>query len=52
MQRAMVLEELDFSQRVVSEGHEVAPRFHVLAPDYEHTIMVQFPNDIDKAWNA
>jgi hypothetical protein len=44
MNRAMVLEELALSQR---EGHEVVPRFRVLAPDGEHTIMVQFPDDLE-----
>ena len=47
MNRAMVLEELTFTQRVVREGHEVVPRFRVLAPDGEHTIMVQFPDDLE-----
>ena len=47
MNRAMVLEELAFSQRVVREGHELVPRFRVLAPDGEHTIMVQFPDDLE-----
>ena len=47
MNRAMVLEELAFSQRVMREGHEVVPRFRVLAPDGEHAIMVQFPDDLE-----
>ena len=48
MQRAIILEELAFSQRVVREGHELVPRFRVLAPDGEHTIMVQLPDDIEE----
>jgi len=47
MQRAMILEELAFSQRVVREGHELVPRFRVLAPDGEHTIMVQLPDHLE-----
>lgn len=47
MLRTMILEELTFSQRVVREGHEVVPRFRVVAPDGEHTIMVQLPDDLE-----
>jgi len=46
--RALILEELAFSQRVVREGHEVVPRFRILAPDGEHTVMVQLPDDLSE----
>ena len=45
MQRAMILEELAFSQRIVREGHQVVPRFRVVAPDGEHAIKVQLLDD-------
>ena len=48
MLRALILEELAFSQRVVREGHEVVPRFRILAPDGEHTVMVQLPDDLSE----
>jgi hypothetical protein len=47
MLRSLILEELAVSQRVVREGHEVVPRFRVLAPDGEHTAMVQLPDDLE-----
>ena len=47
MLRALILEELAFSQRIVRDGHEVVPRFRVLAPDGGHTVMVQLPDDLD-----
>src|SRR5450631_3913429 len=47
MLRSLILEELAVSQRVVREGHEVVPRFRVLAPDGEHTVMVQLPDDLE-----
>ena len=47
MLRSLILEELALSQDIVRKGHEVVPRFRVLAPDGEHTIMVQLPDDLD-----
>jgi len=46
MLRALILEELAFSQRIIRDGHEVVPRFRVIAPDGQHTIMVQMPDDL------
>jgi len=46
MLRALIFEELAFSQRIVRDGHEVVPRFRVLAPDGDHTVMVQLPDDL------
>ncbi len=46
MLRAHIIEELAFSQRVIRDGHEVVPRFRVIAPDGQHTIMVQMPDDL------
>ena len=46
MLRASILEELAISERIVRDGHEVVPRYLVIAPDGEHTIMVQLPDDI------
>ena len=46
MLRASVLEELAISERVVRSGHEVVPRYLVIAQDGEHTMMVQLPDDI------
>jgi len=43
-----MLEELAISQGVVRKGHEVVPRFRVLGPDGEHTIMVQLPDDLSE----
>jgi len=47
MLQAIILEELAVSQRILSEGHEVVPRFRVLAPDGEHTVMVQLTDDLE-----
>ena len=44
---AAVLEELTVSERVVRAGHEVVPRYRIIAPDGEHSIMVQLPDDIE-----
>ena len=47
MLRAAVLEELTISERIVRAGHEVVPRYRIIAPDGEHSIMVQLPDDIE-----
>lgn len=46
MLRAAVLEELAVSERVVRAGHEVVPRYRIFAPDGEHGVIVQLPDDI------
>lgn len=46
MLRGKILEELSLSQRIVRAGSEVVLRFVVLAPDCEHTVMVQLPDDM------
>ena len=44
--RNLILEELTLSERIICAGHEVVPRYRIFAPDGEHTMMVQLPNDI------
>ena len=46
MLRSHIIEELAFSQRIIRDGHEVVPRFRVIAPDGQHTVMVQMPDDL------
>ena len=46
MLRADIIDELQLSEHIVRDGHEVVPRFRVIAPDGEHTVMVQLPDDI------
>ena len=45
MLHAAVLEELEFSERVVRGGHEVVPRFRIIAPDGEHTVLLPLPDE-------
>ena len=44
--RNQVLQELELSQRIVREGHEVVPRFRVLASGEEWTIFCPLPDDL------
>ena len=44
--RSEILDELSLSERIVRDGHEVVPRFRIIAPDGEHTMMVQLPDDL------
>jgi hypothetical protein len=43
--RKAILDELAVSRRIVSEGHEVVPRFVIFAPGGPYGVMVQLPDD-------
>lgn len=45
MLRALIVEELSFSQKVIRSGHEVVPRFRMLTSDGEISIVVPMPDD-------
>ena len=45
--RDVILDELRSSERIVRDGHEVVPRFRIFAPDGEHDVMVQLPDDLN-----
>lgn len=44
--RTRIIEELILSERIVRTGHEVVPRYRIMAPDGEHSMLVQLPDDI------
>lgn len=48
MLRGRIIDELALSQRIVRKGHEVVPRFVAMAPDGDHTVMVQMPDDLSE----
>jgi hypothetical protein len=46
--RALLLEELSLSEKIVRAGSEVVPRFRMLGHDAEFTIFLPLPNDLDR----
>jgi hypothetical protein len=44
--RETILAELELSQRIVGDLHEVVPRFSIRAPDGTHTVIVQLTHDL------
>lgn len=45
-------EELAVSERLVRDGHEVVPRFRVLAPDGDWTVFVPLPDDLSARYSC
>jgi hypothetical protein len=46
--RALLLEELALSDKIVRGGTEVVPRFRTLGHEAEFTIFMPLPNDLDR----
>jgi hypothetical protein len=44
--RETILAELNLSERIVRDGHEVVPRFSIQAPDGAHSVMIQLSDEV------
>src|SRR5262245_51947282 len=44
--RSVILDELAASERIVRNGNEVVPRYHIGAPDGEYIIFAQVSDDL------